>query len=227
MLWRIDQQFPTLSPLCVPADIDFVTKLENYIEVTLAEGLANKAGFNWENWSALTSLFDGLSKPDEEPSSHVMSRRLIFAPEMTVARLSKLTCGGKKGHIVKFTYLALENAGLQKASEIKLGSDAERQAHKEAWLAFETLKKERKEAIRQKGNGVAMDGWWCQGSSKDKTMNEEDEVKHEEHAENEAEEGGSGDEDDAMSVVSEGDHDNERRVQLIPPEPVSPMEYTE
>lgn len=131
---------------------------------------------------------------------------------MTVARLSKLTCGGKKGHIVKFTYLTLENAGLQKASEIKLGSDAERQAHKEAWFAFETLKEEREEAIRQRGNGVTMDDWWCQGSSKDKTMNEEDEVKHKEHAENEAEEGGSGDEDDAMSVVSEGDHDNERRV---------------
>lgn len=90
-----------------------------------------------------------------------------------------------------------EQRRLPKPSDRMLGSDAEKRAHKEAWLAFEKLKKERGEAIRQWGNGTTVGDWWSEGLSKGEGVNEEEE-----------------DDDD--------DDDDEGGVQLEPPEPVSP-----
>lgn len=130
-----------------------------------------------------------------------------------------------------------EQEQLRKASDIKLGTDAERQALKEAWFTFESLKKEREDAMRQWGNGVTVRDWWSQGSPIDKAMKEEDEAKHAE----EAEEGGFGDGTDAISVSGgrdeedeedeeegeeDDDDDDKGGVELEPPEPISPMEYS-
>lgn len=94
------------------SEFDIVTNLDNFSEATLAENLANEEDFDWDNWSASNPLSDAPSEPEEmweERISYAVSRRLIFTPDMTVAKLSKLMCGEKKGHIVNFTYLARED----------------------------------------------------------------------------------------------------------------------
>ena len=95
------------------AEFDIVTNLDNFSEATLAENLAKEDDFDWDNWSASTPLSDTASEPDqafqEDLISYAVTRRLIFAPDMSVAKLSKLMCGGRKGHVVNFTYLARED----------------------------------------------------------------------------------------------------------------------
>lgn len=125
-----------------------------------------------------------------------------------------------------------ERTRLSIESEIKARSDAEIQAHQDAWLALTTLKKERGEAMRLRGKGPTVDDWWQQGASKRSEIDEQDEVEGMEHAV-EAQEGGFWDEDDAMSVVSEGGaedeegEDEETGFQFEPPEPVSLEDYAE
>lgn len=79
----------------------------------MAESIATEDDFNWDNWAATAPPSDAPSEPEgvweEDRISYGVTRRLIFAPGMTVAKLSKLMCGGKKGHIVNFTYLARED----------------------------------------------------------------------------------------------------------------------
>lgn len=101
------------------------------------------------------------------------------------------------------------------------GSIAERNAHKEALVAWKMLEKERQEAMGRGGDGVTVGDWWYQG------VEEHREIEDTEHAE----EGDFDDEDDAMSVVSDedggDDDDEEGGAQLEPPEPVSPIEYAD
>lgn len=97
----------------IAGDVDVVTNLDNFAEATLAENLAKEDDFDLDNWSASASISDASAETDEvweeERISYAVTRRLIFAADMTMAKLSWLMCGTKKGHIVNFTYLARED----------------------------------------------------------------------------------------------------------------------
>ncbi|MCJ1462923.1 hypothetical protein MMC07_001527 [Pseudocyphellaria aurata] len=95
------------------AEIDIVTNLDIFSEATLAENLANEDEFDWDSWSASAPPSDASAESneawEEERVSYAVTRRLIFARDLTVAKLSNLMCGNTKGHIVNFTYLARED----------------------------------------------------------------------------------------------------------------------
>lgn len=108
---------PSRRAGCAAADIDIVTNLDSFSEATLTEKLANEEDFDWDSWSASDPLSDSQAASEEvweeERISYAVARRLIFAPGMTIAKLSKVMCGEKKGHIVNFTYLARENGAAR------------------------------------------------------------------------------------------------------------------
>ncbi|MCJ1264982.1 hypothetical protein MMC22_004857 [Lobaria immixta] len=78
----------------IATDIDIITDLDDFSEATLAENIATEDDFNWDNWAATAPPSDAPSEPEgvweEDRISYGVTRRLIFAPGMTVAKLSKL-----------------------------------------------------------------------------------------------------------------------------------------
>ncbi|MCJ1262696.1 hypothetical protein MMC22_002566 [Lobaria immixta] len=125
----------------IAADIDIITNLDDFSEATLAENLAADDDFDWDNWSATAPPSDAPSELDgvweEDRISYSVTRRLIFAPDMTVAKLSKLMCGEKKGHIVNFTYLARED-GFPRTVEFRQHEGSLDPERVRWWILFVT-----------------------------------------------------------------------------------------
>lgn len=83
---------------------DCITNLDEFAEASVN---ASYQDFNEGYFEANGELgdYNELEEPFVTPVSCEISRRLIFASDMTTAKLVKLMCGTLKDHIVNFTYL--------------------------------------------------------------------------------------------------------------------------
>ncbi len=86
----------------IASTVDLVTNLDEVAEASLNESLLN---LDWDAWSAVAGSNSASTADDKPLVSHSVSRRMIFAADMTTAKLSHLMCGYAKDHIVNFTYL--------------------------------------------------------------------------------------------------------------------------
>lgn len=83
---------------------DCITNLDEFAEASVNASYQNIDGEYFEAHGKLGDYIE-LEESIATPISYEISRRLIFAGDMTTAKLVKLMCGTIKDHIVNFTYL--------------------------------------------------------------------------------------------------------------------------